>query len=220
MVKNPLAKAWNTRHSGSVPGSGRYPRRGNGNPLQYSCLENPMDRGAWQATVRGVAKSWTQLNVWACLNTAQQSVMGSFLLPVMIFGTYMITNPSFKFLSSCRFQLFRRACIIVLIDFTYSDIPDNFFYNASFILRFNSYPPRAFFSALRSPGLKGTIIDSFIHSIIQIFIEHLSYVIPWTKIWDRILNTIWLLVNDIIQEKKNIQEIIILCDQCKNEDLY
>ena len=46
---------------GSIPGLGRSPLEGNGNPLQYSCLENPMDRGAWQATVHGVAKSQTQL---------------------------------------------------------------------------------------------------------------------------------------------------------------
>ena len=47
---------------GSIPGSGRSPGEGNGNPLQYSCLENPMDRGAWWATVHGVAKSWTRLS--------------------------------------------------------------------------------------------------------------------------------------------------------------
>ena len=46
---------------GSIPGSGRSPGEGNGYPLQYSCLENPMDRGAWWATVHGVAKSRTQL---------------------------------------------------------------------------------------------------------------------------------------------------------------
>ena len=46
---------------GSIPGSGRSPREGNGNPLQYSCLENPMDRGAWWAPVHGVAKSQTHL---------------------------------------------------------------------------------------------------------------------------------------------------------------
>ena len=46
---------------GSIPGLGRSPLEGNGNPLQYSCLENPMDRGAWQATVHDVAKSQTQL---------------------------------------------------------------------------------------------------------------------------------------------------------------
>ena len=47
---------------GSIPGSGRSPGEGNGNPLQYSCLENPVDRGAWWATVHGVAKSWTRLS--------------------------------------------------------------------------------------------------------------------------------------------------------------
>ena len=45
-----------------IPGSGRSPGEGNGNPLQYSCLENPMDRGAWQTTVHGVAKSQTRLS--------------------------------------------------------------------------------------------------------------------------------------------------------------
>ena len=49
----------NAGNPGSIPGWGRSPGEGNGNPLQYSCLENPMDRGAWWATVRGVAKSWT-----------------------------------------------------------------------------------------------------------------------------------------------------------------
>ena len=47
---------------GSIPGSGRSPGEGNGSPLQYSCLENPMDRGAWQAAVRGVSKSQTRLS--------------------------------------------------------------------------------------------------------------------------------------------------------------
>ena len=46
----------------SIPGSGRFPEEGNGNPLQYSCLENSMDRGAWQATVHGVTMSQTRLN--------------------------------------------------------------------------------------------------------------------------------------------------------------
>ena len=61
VVKNPPANAGDFRDSGSIPGSGRPPGGGNGNPLQYSCLENPMNRGAWQATVHGVAKSQTQL---------------------------------------------------------------------------------------------------------------------------------------------------------------
>ena len=52
----------NSGDPGSIPGSGRSPEEGNSNPLQYSCLENPMDRGAWRATVHGVAKSWTLLS--------------------------------------------------------------------------------------------------------------------------------------------------------------
>ena len=57
MVKNPPANRGHTGDVGSVPGSGRFSGGGNGNPLQYSCLGNPMDRGAWRATVLGVAKS-------------------------------------------------------------------------------------------------------------------------------------------------------------------
>ena len=56
MVKNLPSNAGDTGDSGSIPGLGRSPGKGNGNPLQYSCLENPMDRGAWGATVHGVAK--------------------------------------------------------------------------------------------------------------------------------------------------------------------
>ena len=61
MVKNPSANAGDIRDVGSIPGSGRSPGGRDGNPLQSSCLENPMDRGAWWATVRGVAKSPTGL---------------------------------------------------------------------------------------------------------------------------------------------------------------
>ena len=53
------ASACNEGDLGSIPGSGRSPGEGNGNPLQYSCLENPMDREAWWATVHGVAKNQT-----------------------------------------------------------------------------------------------------------------------------------------------------------------
>ena len=54
---------------GSIPGSGKSPGEGNGNPLQHSCLENPMDGGAWQATVHGVAKSQTWLSDFTHLLT-------------------------------------------------------------------------------------------------------------------------------------------------------
>ena len=56
------ASACNAGDPGSIPGLGRFPGEGNGNPLQYSCLENPMDGGAWWATVHRVAKSQTRLS--------------------------------------------------------------------------------------------------------------------------------------------------------------
>ena len=71
VVKNLPAHAGNVRDVGSIPGSGRSPGGGNGNPLQYSCLENSMNIGAWQATVHGVTKSQTQLKR---LSTAQPSL--------------------------------------------------------------------------------------------------------------------------------------------------
>ena len=61
VVKNWPANAGDLRDSGLIPGLGRFPRGRHGNPLQYSCLENPMDREAWMATVHRVAKSQTQL---------------------------------------------------------------------------------------------------------------------------------------------------------------
>ena len=57
-IKNPPANAGDARDAVLIPGSGRSPGVGNGNPLQYSCLENPMDREDWQTTVHGVAKNW------------------------------------------------------------------------------------------------------------------------------------------------------------------
>ena len=59
--KEPTCQCRDVRDTGSIPGLKRSPGGGYGNPLQYSCLENPMDRGAWQATIHSVAKSWAQL---------------------------------------------------------------------------------------------------------------------------------------------------------------
>ena len=75
--------ACNAGEPGSVPGSGRSPGEGNSNPLQYSCLENSMDRGAWEATVHGVGKSWTRLSDYTftfigteCLTCLEQQAHG------------------------------------------------------------------------------------------------------------------------------------------------
>ena len=61
----------NARDASLIPGLGRSPGEGNGNPLQYPCLGNPLDRGAWRATVLGVEKSWTQLSTHAPFISAQ-----------------------------------------------------------------------------------------------------------------------------------------------------
>ena len=61
VAKNLPANAGNVRGAGLIPGSGRAPGGGHGNPLQYSYLENPMDRGAWQAIAHRIKKSWTRL---------------------------------------------------------------------------------------------------------------------------------------------------------------
>ena len=68
MVKNPPANAGDV---GLIPGSGRSPGEGNGNPLQHSCLRNSMDRGAWWATVHGVTKSRARLSNWTAAAAAE-----------------------------------------------------------------------------------------------------------------------------------------------------
>ena len=68
-VKKPLANAGNTGEVGLIPGPGTFLGGGHGNRLQYSCLENPMDRGAWQATDYSITKSWTQLK-WLSMHSS------------------------------------------------------------------------------------------------------------------------------------------------------
>ena len=69
LVKNPPASAGDARDAGSIPGLGRSPGGGHGNPLQYSCLGNPMDRGAWWATVHGVTNE-SDMTELACTHGA------------------------------------------------------------------------------------------------------------------------------------------------------
>ena len=77
MVNYLLANARHIGDMGSVPGLGISSGVGNGNPLQYYCLENPMDRGVWWATVHGVAKSWTQLSMHALTELINNAVIVS-----------------------------------------------------------------------------------------------------------------------------------------------
>ena len=78
MVKNPPASAGDTGDVGLIPGSGRSPGEGHGNPLQYSCLENPKDRGAWWAAVHGVTKSRTRLKRLGIAQGTKQTVSADF----------------------------------------------------------------------------------------------------------------------------------------------
>ena len=78
VVKNWPANAGDLRDMGSIPGLGRSPGEGHGNPLQYSCLRSPIDRGAWQATVHGVAKSWILLKQDSMHVHVQDCTVGAF----------------------------------------------------------------------------------------------------------------------------------------------
>ena len=86
-VENWPDSAGDLRDASSIPGSGRSPGEGNGYPFQYSGLENSIDRGVWQATVRGVTKSWTQLK---CLSMHTQCIY--IFEGVFVFIVYFIFN--------------------------------------------------------------------------------------------------------------------------------
>ena len=115
VVKTLPASTGDARDVGLVPGWGRFPGVGNGNPLQYSCLENSMDRGTWWATVHGVAKSWTQLSICACDMLLQTSpalyegrnlVFSSLTSEMIGLKDAALTGPSLSVLSIYRCRIF------------------------------------------------------------------------------------------------------------------
>ena len=87
VVKKLLANAGD---AGSIPVWERSPGGGNGNPLQYSCLENSMDREAWQVSVHGVLKSWTWFSDWACMRASQISHWQNFMITERLGGTSLL----------------------------------------------------------------------------------------------------------------------------------
>ena len=93
VVKNPPANVGDVRDVGSIPGWRRPHGEGNGNPLRCSCLENPMDRGAWSASVPGVAQSWTRLERLSTQDVSLPPAMKPIWLP----------HPGFE-LVSCHLQ--------------------------------------------------------------------------------------------------------------------
>jgi len=91
VVENPLANAEDTRDEGSILGSERSLGGGNGNLLQYSCLENSMDRGAWQATVHGVTKSQAWLSTCTNINFNKYNI--NILVKCIIYIPFLSVDP-------------------------------------------------------------------------------------------------------------------------------
>ena len=107
------ASAYNAGDPYSIPGLGRSPGEGNGNPLQYSCRENPMDRGAWQATVHGVAKSRTWLSNFTFFLSffllGKVSLVNSHGTEATHFDNFQLATPNW--VSEIRLQLLRRGAL-------------------------------------------------------------------------------------------------------------
>ena len=90
MLKNPPANAGDLRDAGSIPESGRSPGGANGNPLQYPCLENPLDTGIWRATVHRVAQSWTRMKR---LSTQTGKTFSAWCTILWALQMHMVTQP-------------------------------------------------------------------------------------------------------------------------------
>ena len=119
VIKNLPTNAGDLRDAGLIPGLGSSPGGGHHNPLQYSCLENPMDRGAWQAMVHKLTKSWTQLSDLACMHTAHllfaewmNKWMDNFLLP-LLWGFFSLVSVSSLCLSLLDLS-FQHTIFIIL----------------------------------------------------------------------------------------------------------
>ena len=114
MVKNPLANAGDSGDVGSILGLGRFRGEGNVNPLEYSCLENPMDREAWWVTVHVVTKSRTQLSDWVCthaifLDSEKKGVTSTKEGAVIYSGTvrYINTYGGIFLATKCLIKIFK-----------------------------------------------------------------------------------------------------------------
>ena len=113
VVKNPPVNAGDIRDAGPTPLWGRCPGGGHDNPLQYSCLENPMDRGAWWATVHGVAKSRTRLKqLSTCTRSLHKALFGAFLFSLCL--PTWLREELHNFLKSCRYRIYSRAAQLMV----------------------------------------------------------------------------------------------------------
>ena len=139
--------ACNAGHPDSIPGSGRSPGEGNGNPLQYSCLENPTDRGAWQATVHGVTSY--KVTLLCVLLTATLS-----LEPLVFVCTEIL--PTFKVLISLS-DPHPLSCIVAIHKYVCSPQQRVSVFRAGFYVVLSLYP----YSAMNSPNVNH-LVDVFL----------------------------------------------------------
>ena len=102
MVKNTPANAGDARDAGRIPGLGRSPGGGYSNPLQCPCLENPMDRGAWQAIVHGVSKNQTQLKQFSTQCVSANPKLLIYLSPTFPFGNLSLFSVSMSIFLFCK----------------------------------------------------------------------------------------------------------------------
>ena len=116
-VKNPPTNAGDIRHLGLIPGSGRSPGGGHGNLLQYSCLENPTNRGAWRATVHGVSKNQTWLSTTHSTSWLYQFTFPPTVQEGLLFST---SSPAFIVCRCFGDGLSDRCAVITLCSFDFS----------------------------------------------------------------------------------------------------
>ena len=115
VVKNPPANAKDLRDMDLIPGAGRFPRGGHGNPLQNSCLENPMDRGAWQAMVHRITQSDTT-GVTACTHIFPGiALVEVFISSLLISHNSFLPFPSYSFPDTPNFSVFQWASNLILL---------------------------------------------------------------------------------------------------------
>ena len=96
VVKHPPASAGSIRDTHSIPGSGRSPGGDHGNPLQCSCLENPMDKGAWWTTIQSIPKSWTQWKRFNMQTHTMKFIYSNLYLYMIIFSCNLLSQMHFN----------------------------------------------------------------------------------------------------------------------------
>ena len=132
------ASTYNAGDPGSIPGSGRFPGEGNSNPLQYSCLENPMDQGAWWAIIHGVAKSRTRLSDFCvCVCVSVRGLRESKTYSLSYLKCRLTCFPCRQAQNLCSIQGDQRPALLLLM--SAQDFPHFNFPKISLWIQYTSY---------------------------------------------------------------------------------